>query len=117
MACFLELTGARPCEDVGTDRPHREPEGGPSALAALDCDRSARLLLDERSNDGESDPCPLRFGGVERRPDLGEGVWRNARPRVYNLRDDRRAATIGLIGFERHVATTGVHHGLHRVRG
>jgi len=91
------LPGVTSCStrgEVGTDRRHRQPEGGSGALAALDGDRRVGLLLHERSNDGEADPGPLRFGGVERRPDLGEGVWRNARPRVRDLRDDRRGATM-----------------------
>src|SRR5437879_4475753 len=115
MACSFELTGARPCGG-DADRRHRQPEGGANAESALDCDRGARLLLHEGSNDGEPNPCPLRFGSVKRRPDLGEGVWRNARARVCDLHDDRRAATIALISLERHLPTTGVHHGLHRIR-
>src|SRR3989442_12947725 len=86
MAGSFEVTGARPCGG-DADRRHRQPGGGANAEAALDCDRGAGLLLHEGSNDREPDPCPLRLGGVERRPDLGEGVWRNARPRVCDLRD------------------------------
>src|SRR6058998_2047619 len=107
MAGSFELAGARACGGAGTNLWHRQAEGGASALAALDGDRGAGLLLHERSNDRESDPCPLRFGGVERRPDLGEGVWRNTRTRVRDLRDDRRSATIGRTGFERQLPATG----------